>query len=81
MLKKTHACFDVRIENKIAHIILSRGDAMNTMTKDFWNELPAIVREIDSQALARVVVISSTGKHFSAGMDLSVFASDGSVSA
>ncbi|MEM1087157.1 MAG: enoyl-CoA hydratase-related protein [Pseudomonadota bacterium] len=79
MLKKTHACFDVRIENKVAHIILSRGDAMNTMTKDFWNELPAIVREIDSQALARVIVISSTGKHFSAGMDLSVFASDGSV--
>ena len=80
MLKKTHACFDVQIEDKVAHIILSRGDAMNTMTKDFWNELPAIVREIDSEALARVIVISSTGKHFSAGMDLSVFASDGSVS-
>ena len=80
MLKKTHACFNVSIEDKIAHIVLSRGDAMNTMTKDFWNELPAIVREIDRDALARVIVISSTGKHFSAGMDLSVFASPGSVS-
>ena len=79
MLKKTHACFTVSIENNIAHIVLSRGEAMNTMTKEFWNELPEIVREIDVNALARVIVISSTGKHFSAGMDLSVFASPGSV--
>ena len=80
MLKTTHACFTVSIEDKIAHITLSRPDALNSMTKDFWNELPQIVREIDREALARVIVISSTGKHFSAGMDLSVFASDGAVS-
>ena len=49
------------------------------MTRDFWNELPEIVRAIDEQALARVIVVSSTGKHFSAGMDLSVFAQDGAV--
>lgn len=79
MLKKTYECFNVSIEDKIAHITLSRGDALNTMTKDFWNELPEIVRAIDNGALARVIVISSTGKHFSAGMDLSVFASEGAV--
>jgi enoyl-CoA hydratase len=79
MLKKTYDCFDVEIENKIAHIRLNRGDAFNTMTKSFWNELPAIVKDIDQNALARVIVISSTGKHFSAGMDLSVFAQDGAV--
>ena len=79
MLKKTYQCFDVSIENKIAHIQLSRGDALNTMTRDFWNELPEIVNHIDAEALARVIVVSSTGKHFSAGMDLSVFAHDGAV--
>ncbi len=79
MLKKTYQCFDVSIENKIAHIQLSRGDALNTMTRDFWNELPEIVNHIDAEALARVIVVSSTGKHFSAGMDLSVFAQDGAV--
>lgn len=79
MLKKTFECFDLEIENKIAHIRLSRGDAFNTMTKDFWNELPAIVKDIDMNARARVIVISSTGKHFSAGMDLSVFAQDGAI--
>lgn len=79
MLKKTYQCFDVSIEEKVAHIRLSRADALNTMTRDFWNELPEIVRTIDAEALARVIVISSTGKHFSAGMDLSVFAQDGAV--
>ncbi|MEM8616634.1 MAG: enoyl-CoA hydratase, partial [Pseudomonadota bacterium] len=43
MLKKTHTCFNVTINDKVAHIELSRGEAMNTMTKAFWNELPAIV--------------------------------------
>lgn len=79
MLKKNYECFDVDITDKVAHIRLNRGDAFNTMTRDFWNELPSIVNDIDSQALARVIVISSTGKHFSAGMDLSVFAQDGSA--
>ncbi len=79
MLKKTYQCFDVEIDEKIAHIRLSRPDALNSMTREFWNELPEIVESINSEALARVIVISSTGKHFSAGMDLSVFMHDGAV--
>ena len=80
MLKKTHECFTVSVEDKVAHIVLSRPKAMNAMNKAFWNELPAIVNEIDATAAARVIVISSEGKHFSAGMDLSVFSQDGAVS-
>jgi enoyl-CoA hydratase len=80
MLTKTHDCFDVSITDKVAHIRLNRPDALNTMNRAFWNELPTIVRDIDFNARARVIVISSTGKHFSAGMDLSVFAADGAVS-
>jgi enoyl-CoA hydratase len=66
-------CFSVSIEAGVAHIQLNRPDAFNSMTRDFWNELPAIVRDIDDNARARCIVISSTGKHFSSGMDLSVF--------
>jgi enoyl-CoA hydratase len=43
------------------------------MIPAFWRELPVVVRQIDRDASARVIVISSQGKHFSAGMDLSVF--------
>lgn len=73
MLQKTYEAFTVDITDKVAHIKMNRPEAMNTMNKAFWNELPAIVRDIDMNARARCIVISSTGKHFSAGMDLAVF--------
>ncbi len=75
----TYRCFNVEIADNIAHIQLKRGDELNTMVPEFWNELPQIVRDIDDNAKARVIVISSTGKHFSAGMDLSVFTSGSSA--
>jgi enoyl-CoA hydratase len=75
----TYRCFNVEIADRIAHIQLKRGDELNTMVPEFWRELPEIVKDIDTNARARVIVISSTGKHFSGGMDLSVFTSAGSV--
>jgi enoyl-CoA hydratase len=69
----TYRCFNVEIANNIAHVQLKRGDELNTMVPEFWTELPAIVKDIDDNAKARVIVISSTGKHFTGGMDLSVF--------
>ncbi|MCA1720815.1 MAG: enoyl-CoA hydratase/isomerase family protein [Actinobacteria bacterium] len=73
----TYRCFDVDITDRVAHVRLNRPDELNTMTPDFWRELPEIVTGISDDATARVVVISSTGRHFSAGMDLSVFGGDG----
>jgi len=69
----SYDCFNVEIADHVAHIQLKRPDELNTMTRAFWNELPEIVHDIDDHAKARCIVISSTGKHFSAGMDLSVF--------
>lgn len=76
---QSSSCFDLTIEDKVAHIKLKRPDAYNSMTRDFWNELPIIVNDINDNARARVIVISSTGKHFCSGMDLSVFASSDGV--
>lgn len=72
-------CFDVSIIDQVAHIQMSRPAEMNSMNKAFWKELPDLVNKIDDQCLARVIVISSTGKHFSAGMDLGVFMSGDAV--
>jgi enoyl-CoA hydratase len=66
-------CFDVSITDRVAHIRFNRPDQLNSFTPQVWDDLPAIVREIDRQAQARVIVVSSTGKHFTAGMDLAVF--------
>lgn len=77
----TYTCFKVETRDKIAHIQLNRPDALNTMNRAFWNELPEIVNAINDEGAARVIVISSTGKHFSAGMDLSVFTDGQGVAA
>ena len=71
--------FSLTIEHHIAHICLNRPEKLNSMVHEFWEELPSCVRAIDDHAAARVIVISATGKHFSAGMDLSVFADMGKI--
>ena len=73
----TYTCFDVSLEDKIAHLVLKRPEAYNSMVPEFWRELPEIARTIDDAGEARAIVISSTGKHFTAGMDLAVFTSPG----
>ena len=77
----SESCFALSIENNVAHIVLNRPKAFNAMPRAFWNELPAIVDDINDNAKARVIVISSTGKHFTAGMDISVFTDGEGVSA
>ena len=68
-----YVCFDVEESDGIAHVRLNRGDKLNTMIREFWYELPAIVDEISDSGRARVLVLSSTGRHFCAGLDLSMF--------
>lgn len=74
------APFKVEFDGGVAHIQMNRPEKLNSMSKAFWTELPRIVSDISDNAKARCIVISSTGKHFSAGMDLSVFSSDPSLS-
>ncbi len=71
-------CFDVTVTDHVAHVVLNRPDALNSMIREFWNELPLIVRELDDRGDVRAIVLSSTGKHFCAGMDLAVFSSEDS---
>ncbi|MDX6265311.1 MAG: enoyl-CoA hydratase [Frankiales bacterium] len=70
----TYRCFDVEIADQVAHIRMNRPDEYNSMIAEFWSELPEIVDGISADASARAIVLSSTGKHFCAGMDLAVFA-------
>jgi enoyl-CoA hydratase len=63
--------------NHVAEICLQRPEALNSMNADFWRELPEIVDALDSQGSARVIILRSSGKHFTAGMDLSVLSNMG----
>ncbi len=75
-----YRCFDVSIEEKVAHIVLNRPEKRNSMIPEFWDELPLIVRDIDDGSKARVIVISSTGPHFTSGLDIKAFNPAGSGS-
>jgi enoyl-CoA hydratase len=66
-------CFSLSTTGHIAHLVLNRPEAMNTMHPTFWRELDEVLTHINSAGEARVLLISSTGKHFSAGMALDTF--------
>ena len=74
-----YVCFEVEESQGVAHVRLSRGDKLNTMIPEFWSELPAIIDEISDAGRARVIVLSAEGRHFCAGMDLSVFSGGSSL--
>lgn len=65
--------FNLEIEDNIANIILSRPEQLNSMSRKFWVELPEVLEEVNRNSEIRALIISSTGKHFCAGMDLSAF--------
>ena len=59
----------------VAHLVFNRPEALNTMDPAFWRELDAVLAQLHQEGSARALVISSTGKHFCAGMALEVFGS------
>ena len=67
------SCFSLSVADHVAHLVLNRPGAMNTMNPAFWRELDAVLTQLHQRSDARALVISSTGKHFSAGMALDVF--------
>ena len=71
----SYQCFEFSINHKIAHLRFNRPDSLNTMQPVFFREFSAILQQLQDEASARVLVISSTGKHFTAGMALDVFTS------
>ena len=62
--------------NGVAHLQLSRPERMNTMAPPFFPLLRDAVAGLNAAGRTRALVISSSGKHFSAGMALEVFGSD-----
>lgn len=71
----TPTCFSLNLgDDHVAHLVLNRPEAMNTMHPTFWRELDELLSQIHHEGRARALVISSTGKHFSAGMALETFA-------
>ena len=65
--------FKYTSKDGVGHLVLNKGEDLNKMTMNFWYELPKILDEVDRDASLRVLILTSTGKHFCAGMDLKNF--------
>ena len=75
MTDTTYEGFEVSTDDDgIAHIVLNNPDKRNAMTRGFWDDLPAALRALDQLGTVKIIVLSSTGPHFTAGIDLASFA-------
>lgn len=71
-----YKCFGIETKkNGVSHVVMNRPAQLNSMIKEFWTELPQLIEKLEETGETRVIVLSAEGKHFSAGMDLSVFQS------
>jgi enoyl-CoA hydratase len=66
-------CFSLTTNDHVAHLVLNKPESFNTMHPTFWRELDTVLHQLNDAGQARALVISSTGKHFSAGMALETF--------
>ncbi|MBN2741647.1 MAG: crotonase/enoyl-CoA hydratase family protein [Rhodobacteraceae bacterium] len=65
--------FALTIKDGVAHLEMNNPDKANSMTPDFWADLPRIAAALDADPAVRCVVLSGRGRHFTSGMDLAVF--------
>src|SRR5450759_2801078 len=65
----------VQRDGPIATVVLSNPEKLNALTKDMWQRLGEVVREIAADDKLRCIVLRGAGdKAFAAGADISEFA-------
>lgn len=64
----------VRIEQDgaVARLILNRPQSANALDRRMWEELPRALEWLGTQRGVRVAILHGEGRHFTAGIDLSV---------
>jgi len=76
-----YEAFKVDIQNNVAHVVINRPDKVNSLHHKAWGEMKEIFEELSENPEARVVVLSGEGKHFCAGIDVSMLMEVGNFSA
>jgi enoyl-CoA hydratase/carnithine racemase len=62
--------FELHITEGIAHIVLSRPDALNALTFDVYRELTQCFADLNAERSVRVVILTGRGKAFCSGGDV-----------
>lgn len=61
----------VSVANHVAHIQLGHHATLNALSFDFCNAIDEAVKSCDENSDVKVILLSSTAKHFCAGADIS----------
>ncbi len=65
-----YTSFTLEITDHIAIITLSNPQKANALGEGFWTECREVFERINEDPDVRVVVVASSGKHFTSGIDL-----------
>ena len=68
----TYQTLTVDVQQQVALVVLNRPDKANSLNEIMWQELQQAMVWCDDAPDVRVVVLSGNGKHFCAGIDLSM---------
>ena len=47
MSNKEYKCFELKVADHVANLVLTRPNELNTMSRDFWVELGGILEDIN----------------------------------
>lgn len=64
--------FKVTIEDHIANVAFNRPEKANSLNQLAWDEMKSIFENLHEDPDCRVIILSGEGKHFCAGIDLSL---------
>ncbi|MEH6551942.1 MAG: crotonase/enoyl-CoA hydratase family protein [Pseudomonadales bacterium] len=72
MFLPEYETLSLTVSDHIASVSLNRPDKANSMIRAMWDELQHCFEWLDSEPDVRVVMLTGEGRHFCAGIDLSM---------
>ncbi|MEM7037036.1 MAG: crotonase/enoyl-CoA hydratase family protein [Bacteroidota bacterium] len=67
-----YQALSIKIADHVAHVEINRPEKANALDQNAFDELTRAFGEMDANPEVRVIVLSGIGKHFCAGIDLSL---------
>lgn len=73
-MNPTFETLEVILDGYVATVNLNRPQKANSMSAAMWPELQACFEWLDEEPAVRAIILAGNGKHFCAGLDLTMFA-------
>lgn len=70
-----YSTISLTIDAHVAEVVLNQPQSANAMNQEAWNELSQVFDNFNSNNEVHVVILSGSGKHFCAGIDLKLLGS------